>query len=471
MPPARPEPAARCGRDRPCAGRRRSPSAARASPRALRRAIGRGVHGRGHVTQVTRCLSRIGVRTSPHAERPILCFKAEHAYRDIAATTVRGRIDGRPPRDSSRHAEGDNGRHHPPRSSDLARRRRRNGPGARARRHPAAGARRHHRHRPRPGRGVLHPGDGHDHLRSRRRLGLPQVLGRGRPPLAAASLRTPGRVRPDGLQGAARGRPGRAGEQDRAATASRCSGSAGARPWARARSHPVRHPQRPHHGAGARRREGRHAAAAQVNPTLFGRRDEPGPPSRSSRRRGWTTCWSPPRRWARRSQFYTDVLGFRITEQLLDGNGHQLGTWMERSHSPHDLAVVHGPNGGLHHFAYWLDDWDDVRDAADVLAYNGIQLDVGPTRHGITRGSTIYFFDPLGTRNEVFTGGYRPDPDFPTHHLDRGQHRPGDLLLRGRAQRPLHEGAHMMRFCAFPTSSSGCRTSSWRPPTTPRSSA
>lgn len=114
------------------------------------------------------------------------------------------------------------------------------------------------------------------------------------------------------------------------------------------------------------------------------------------------------------TQFYMDVLGFRITEQLLDGNGHQLGTWLERSHSPHDLAIVQGQNGGLHHFAFWLDDWDDVRDAADILAYNGIQLDVGPTRHGITRGSTIYFFDPLGTRNEVFTGGYQPDPDFPT---------------------------------------------------------
>ena len=114
------------------------------------------------------------------------------------------------------------------------------------------------------------------------------------------------------------------------------------------------------------------------------------------------------------SRFYMDVLGFRLTEQLLDGDGHQIGTWMERSHSPHDLAVVAGPNGGLHHFAYWLDDWDQVRDAADVLAHNAIQIDVGPTRHGITRGSTIYFFDPMGTRNEVFTGGYRPDPDFPT---------------------------------------------------------
>lgn len=117
---------------------------------------------------------------------------------------------------------------------------------------------------------------------------------------------------------------------------------------------------------------------------------------------------------AEASKFYMDVLGFRLTEQLLDGDGHQVATWMERSHSPHDLAIVAGPNGGLHHFAYWLDDWDHVRKSADILAYNGIQIDVGPTRHGITRGNTIYFFDPLGTRNEVFTGGYRPDPDFPT---------------------------------------------------------
>lgn len=114
------------------------------------------------------------------------------------------------------------------------------------------------------------------------------------------------------------------------------------------------------------------------------------------------------------AKFYMEVLGFRLTEQLIGGNGHPIGVWMERSHSPHDLAVVNGPNGALHHFAFWLDDWDHVRKAADILAYNAIQIDVGPTRHGITRGNTIYFFDPMGTRNEVFTGGYRPDPDFPT---------------------------------------------------------
>lgn len=114
------------------------------------------------------------------------------------------------------------------------------------------------------------------------------------------------------------------------------------------------------------------------------------------------------------TKFFMDVLGFRLTEQLIDAEGHQIGTWLERSHRPHDIAIVSGPNGALHHFAYWLDDWDHVRKAADILAYNAIPVDVGPTRHGITRGNTIYFFDPMGTRNEVFTGGYKPDPDFPT---------------------------------------------------------
>jgi len=40
-----------------------------------------------------------------------------------------------------------------------------------------------------------------------------------------------------------------------------------------------------------------------------------------------------------------------------------------------------------------------------------VSVDVGPTQHGITRGETIYFFDPSGNRNEVFSGGYLMFPD------------------------------------------------------------
>ena len=57
--------------------------------------------------------------------------------------------------------------------------------------------------------------------------------------------------------------------------------------------------------------------------------------------------------------------------------------------------------------------WHEVGQAADIIARYDIPLDIGPTRHGITRGQTIYFFDPSGNRNEVFSGGFIYYPDNP----------------------------------------------------------
>ena len=111
------------------------------------------------------------------------------------------------------------------------------------------------------------------------------------------------------------------------------------------------------------------------------------------------------------TRFLQDVLGFHMTEQVVGDDGFQIATWLEVSHSSHDIALVTGPDGGLHHFAFWVDDWNEIRDAADVLAYHGVRIDTNPTRHGATRGHCLYFFDPCGNRNEVFTGGYWTDPD------------------------------------------------------------
>lgn len=109
--------------------------------------------------------------------------------------------------------------------------------------------------------------------------------------------------------------------------------------------------------------------------------------------------------------FFSRVLGFRLTEQILADDGHQLATFLERSHTPHDVAFLTGPNGGFHHVAFWVDEWSDLRHGADTCAYHGVQIDAGPTRHGATRGCGLYFFDPAGNRNEIYTGGYQFDPD------------------------------------------------------------
>jgi catechol 2,3-dioxygenase len=113
------------------------------------------------------------------------------------------------------------------------------------------------------------------------------------------------------------------------------------------------------------------------------------------------------------TSFLQDVLDFHLTEQVVGDDGFQIATWLEVSHSSHDIALVTGPDGGLHHFAYWVDDWNDIRNASDVLAYHGVRIETNPTRHGATRGHCVYFFDPAGNRNEVFTGGYWSDPDDP----------------------------------------------------------
>jgi catechol 2,3-dioxygenase len=111
------------------------------------------------------------------------------------------------------------------------------------------------------------------------------------------------------------------------------------------------------------------------------------------------------------TKFFADVLEFRLTEQIVADDGHQLTTFLERTHTPHDIAFLTGPDGGFHHLAYWVDEWNDLRTAADTCAYHGIEIDAGPTRHGATRGCGLYFFDPAGNRNEVYTGGYWFDPD------------------------------------------------------------
>ena len=109
--------------------------------------------------------------------------------------------------------------------------------------------------------------------------------------------------------------------------------------------------------------------------------------------------------------FFQDVLDFRLTEQIIADDGYQLATFLERTHTAHDIAFITGPNSAFHHVAFWVDDWNELRRAADLCAYHGVPIDAGPTRHGATRGWGLYFFDPAGNRNEVYTGGYWADPD------------------------------------------------------------
>jgi catechol 2,3-dioxygenase len=119
---------------------------------------------------------------------------------------------------------------------------------------------------------------------------------------------------------------------------------------------------------------------------------------------------------AENTRFFIDVLDFFQTEQIMVGpdGSVQLASFLSRSSKPHDIAFVGGPRAGLHHLSFFLDSWHDILKAGDVMAKNRVRIDVAPTRHGVTRGETIYFFDPSGNRNETFAGlGYQAQRDKP----------------------------------------------------------
>ena len=138
-------------------------------------------------------------------------------------------------------------------------------------------------------------------------------------------------------------------------------------------------------------------------------------------------------------KLFTEVLGFYLVEHVLtpdnDGNA---AIWLSCSHKVHDIAFVEHPEPGkLHHISFMLESWEEVLRAGDIMAMNKVPLDIGPTRHGVTRGCTIYAWDPSGNRFETFMGGYQPYPDYePTTWSFEGLGEGGGLDY---PQRKLHE--------------------------------
>ncbi len=112
-------------------------------------------------------------------------------------------------------------------------------------------------------------------------------------------------------------------------------------------------------------------------------------------------------------KLFEDVLGFNLVERVkLEDGTTDLATWLTCSAKAHDIAMVrHGEDDKLHHLSFQVGSWEQVLRAADIMSKNRVSIDVGPTRHGITNGTTIYFFDPSGNRLETFCGGYDHYPD------------------------------------------------------------
>ncbi len=96
--------------------------------------------------------------------------------------------------------------------------------------------------------------------------------------------------------------------------------------------------------------------------------------------------------------FYTGVAGFRISDQLADGNF----VWMRSDRDHHTLAVVGtGRSGGIDHYSFDLAEWEDFKSWCDRLTDEGVTVTWGPGRHGPGNNLFVFFDDPAGNHIEL----------------------------------------------------------------------
>lgn len=112
-------------------------------------------------------------------------------------------------------------------------------------------------------------------------------------------------------------------------------------------------------------------------------------------------------------KIFTEVLGFTLVERVLNPEGSDnLIVFLNCSIKSHDIAFAEYPEPGkLHHCSFLMESWEDVLRAGDIMSMHKVPVDIGPTRHGVTRGRTIYAWDPSGNRFETFKEDRQPYPD------------------------------------------------------------
>lgn len=114
-------------------------------------------------------------------------------------------------------------------------------------------------------------------------------------------------------------------------------------------------------------------------------------------------------------QFFLDYLGFRLSEHIVLNDGREGAAWMRVTSKSYDLVFTTdatGSRGRLHHFAYRVDNREDLLRAADIYTENGIQIETGPNKHPAGQTFFLYALEPGGNRVEICAGGYLIlDPD------------------------------------------------------------
>jgi catechol 2,3-dioxygenase-like lactoylglutathione lyase family enzyme len=96
-------------------------------------------------------------------------------------------------------------------------------------------------------------------------------------------------------------------------------------------------------------------------------------------------------------KFYCDVLGFRVSDWRGD-----FFAFLRCSRDHHTVNFLRDQKTGIHHIAFEVRDWTDVKRASDFLAQSNVHLTWGPLRHIIGHNIAIYHKNPDGVVIEFY---------------------------------------------------------------------
>jgi catechol 2,3-dioxygenase len=102
--------------------------------------------------------------------------------------------------------------------------------------------------------------------------------------------------------------------------------------------------------------------------------------------------------------------GMKLNEGFLSSKqNRELGAFLTANIRDHEVGIINditGAKGRLNHVAFHLENIGMWIEGCDVFVENGIFVEMGPLRHGVTDSFGLYVIEPGGNRVEMFHGGY-----------------------------------------------------------------
>jgi catechol 2,3-dioxygenase len=128
--------------------------------------------------------------------------------------------------------------------------------------------------------------------------------------------------------------------------------------------------------------------------------------------------------------FYVNVLGFVLSDRVLDAHGDLTAAFLRTDAEHHAMAIFRAPGIRFDHFSCETPSWNDLRQWADHMAAVGVDLAWGVGRHGPGNDTFLMVKDPDGNLAEVSSDLEVCAPDRP---VGEWPHRPQTLNRWGVA--------------------------------------